>query len=90
MIDMTRDLKQFGPNSRYIKHLGGPIYELKTRTPAGGARVYFFRTEKEEFVLARAEVKSENMADNTILEDVAEMIEAFESSNLILVPPEDT
>ena len=87
MIDMTRDLRQNGKDSRYVKHLGGPIYELKTRTPQGGARVYFFRSQTESFVLARAEVKRENNADDTILADVAEIIEAFENGNLNLIPP---
>ena len=87
MIDMTRDLRQHGRKSRYVKHLGGPIYELKTRTPQGGARVYFFRTNTESFVLVRAEVKRENNADTTILDDVAEIIHAFEIGNLTLIPP---
>ena len=87
MIDMTRDLRQHGRKSRYVKHLGGPIYELKTRTPQGGARVYFFRTNTESFVLVRAEVKRENNADTTILDDVAEIIHAFAIGNLTLIPP---
>ena len=87
MIDITRDLRQNGRDSRYVKHIRGPIYELKTRTPQGGARVYFFRTNTESFMLVRAEVKREINADTTILDDVAEIIHAFETGNLTLIPP---
>jgi phage-related protein len=84
MIDMVRDLQHSGRNSRFVKHLGGAVYELKTRTPQGGARVYFFQTDEHEFVLTRSEVKLENQASLRLLEDTAEIIEALEQGKDIL------
>ncbi len=40
MITLIGDLRKHGRESRYVKHLGGPLFELKTRTREGGVRVY--------------------------------------------------
>lgn len=86
IIAMMDDLREHGRDSRYVKHLGGPLYELKTRTPEGGARVYFFRLNEDSYVLIRAEVKKENKATETLLSDVLDVIEAVKLERDILVP----
>jgi phage-related protein len=86
MIAMMDDLRENGRESRYVKHLGGPLYELKTRTPDGGARVYFFRLNEDSFVLVRAEVKKENEATESLLSDVLDVIEAVQQKKDVLVP----
>ena len=86
MIAMMDDLRANGRESRYIKHLGEPLFELKTRTPDGGARVYFFRLNKDSFVLVRAEVKKENEASEQLLSDVLDVIEAVQQEKDVLVP----
>jgi hypothetical protein len=84
MIDMVRALQMFGQDSRFVKHMGGAIYELKTRTPQGGARVYFFQLDEHTFALTRAEVKLENQASLKLLQDTAEIIEAVENEQDVL------
>lgn len=64
---MISDLQANGMNSRYKKHLGGPIYELKSRAEEGGARVYFFQISQTEFALCRAECKTEDAASAALL-----------------------
>jgi phage-related protein len=86
MINMMDDLRQNGRESRYVKHLGGPLFELKTRTSDGGARVYFFRLNEDCFVLVRAEVKKENEASEPLLSDVLDVIEAVQKEKDVLVP----
>jgi hypothetical protein len=76
IIKMIADLYANGEVCRYIKALGGALYELKTRTPTGGARVYFFRGARQEFVLCRAECKREQAASLRLLESTAEILEA--------------
>jgi hypothetical protein len=76
IIKMIADLYVNGEACRYIKALGGALYELKTRTPTGGARVYFFRGAKQEFILCRAECKPEQAASLRLLESTAEILEA--------------
>jgi hypothetical protein len=45
MVDMCSDLHTYGDACRFIKKFSGiPIWELKTRTSIGDARVYFFWT----------------------------------------------
>lgn len=83
---MMDDLLENRRESRYVKHLMGPLYELKTRTGDGGARVYFFRLNKDSFVLVRAEVKKENEATETLLSDVLDVIEAVKEEKDVLVP----
>lgn len=66
-------------DTRFKKHLFGPVFELKSRTANGGARVYFFATNSEEFVLVRAECKKENKASDLLLNDVADVLDAYEN-----------
>jgi Phage derived protein Gp49-like (DUF891) len=66
MIRMIADLRENGNESRYVKHLGGSLYELKTRTSVGGARVYLFIAGGTA-ILCRAECKKENAASKTLL-----------------------
>jgi hypothetical protein len=35
MIGMIEDLQDQGMDSRFVKHLAGPVHELKARTPEG-------------------------------------------------------
>ena len=83
-IEMCADLNQHGMDSRYIKPLGGPLYELKKRASDGGARVYFFRLE-EEFVLVHAECKTEDAADRALLRDMLRIIKALDAQEEGLV-----
>jgi hypothetical protein len=76
IIKMIADLYEHGESCRYIKALGGALYELRARTPTGGARVYFFPGANQEFMLCRAECKREKAASLTLLESTAEILEA--------------
>jgi hypothetical protein len=76
IIKMIADLYANSEKCRYIKALGGALFELKTRTPTGGARVYFFRGADQEFMLCRAECKREQTASLRLLESTAEILEA--------------
>lgn len=86
IIEMIDDLRANGRSSRYIKHLGDVLYELKTRTVHGGARVYFFRLGLEGYVLVRAEVKQENQATEALLLDTLDVAEALEKGKARLIP----
>lgn len=67
IIEMVRDLKQHGRESRYLVAMTGyPIYELKPRSRGGekgGTRVYLFLTEHDEAGLVTCEVKDGDKAD---------------------------
>jgi hypothetical protein len=76
MIRMIADLREHGKKSRYVKHLGGSLFELKTRTPVGGARVYFFIASSTA-VLCRAECKKENAASKTLLLDTIKFMNDY-------------
>ena len=58
---MLKDLLVNGTESRYLNGITGyPILELKTRSrggEAGGARVYLYRADEQEFHVCAAEVK---------------------------------
>ena len=82
---MCADLHENGMASRYIKRLGGPLYELKKRAADGGARVYFFRFQ-HDFVLFHAECKKENEADQNMLLDGLDIIEALEGEIPVFNP----
>ena len=82
-IEMCADLHHNGTQSRFIKHLGGPLYELKKRASDGGMRVYFLR-HQEGFVLFHAECKNENNADSELLADGLDIIEALENELPVL------
>lgn len=90
MIEMMEDLRRSGRASRYVKHLGDVLYELKTRTVHGGARIYFFRLGREGYVLVRAEVKQEDAATEALLLDTLDVAEAVEAGMGQLIPePEE-
>jgi phage-related protein len=76
MIKMIADLRENGTKTRYLKQLGGSLYELKTRTPVGGARVYFF-VAKGMAILCRAECKKENAASKILLLDTVNFMKEF-------------
>lgn len=86
MIEMIGDLRINGRSSRFVKHLGGKLYELKARTVHGGARVYFFRLKQDGYVLVRAEVKQKDEATEDLLLDTLDVIEALENGGVRLVP----
>ncbi len=86
MIEMTSDLYLYGLDSRYVKHLFSSVFELKSRTVDGGARVYFIATENQEFVLTRAECKKQDTASIDLLNDTADILVALEQSLAILNP----
>ena len=66
---MIGDLCVNGKESRYRKHLGGVLWELKDRTSDGGARVYFLQNTLNQFFVYHAECKNENQATQTLLSD---------------------
>ncbi len=86
MIEMTADLYLHGLDSRFVKHLFSAVFELKSRTADGGARVYFIATENQEFVLARAECKQQDTASVELLNDTADILMALEQGVAILNP----
>lgn len=83
VVEMCADLHQHGTDSRYVKPLGGPLYELKKRASDGGARVYFFRYD-QGFVLVHAECKNENQANQNLLLDALDVLEALEGQQPVL------
>ncbi len=72
---MVFDLRQNGTQCRYLETMIGlPILELKTRTrggEAGGARVYLYRADEQEFHLCAAESKRGNTPSQNLLERTA-------------------
>lgn len=83
VVEMCADLHQNGMASRFLKPFGGPVYELKKRARDGGARVYLFRYG-DDFVLVHAECKTENQADQGMLLDLMDVIEALENQSPVL------
>lgn len=86
IIEMLADLHRKGCDSRYLKPLKGPgpVWELKTRSRGGqkgGCRVYLFfiGPDCREAVLVRAEVKKGDAVSQQCLEDVADVLFAYES-----------
>jgi hypothetical protein len=80
MVRMVADVKVSGIDSRFVKGLGGPLLELKSRSRGGdkgGARIYLFRGLEDTFFLCRAECKNESMADAVLLADTAEIALAY-------------
>lgn len=88
MIEMCSDLHLNGLETRFKKHLFGPVYELKSRTPIGGARIYFFVIEEQQCVLVHAECKKEDKADVGLLNDVADIVAAYEKDTPGLLNPQ--
>ena len=87
IIRMIEDLRLNGLNCRYIKAFkDSSIFELKDRTPDGGARVYCFRISKSDFAIARAECKKENDADIGLIKWTEEVIKAWQQGHEVLRP----
>lgn len=82
-VDMCQDLHQNGMASRYVKHLGGPLYELKKYASDGGARVYFLRQD-QSFILVHAECKKEDQATQALLSDALDILGALEGPDPLL------
>lgn len=83
MVRMCEDPHRHGEESRFVKPLGGALLELKTRTPLGGARVYFFRGGRSQFVLCRAECKRETAASADLLNHTASLFAAYRAGRRI-------
>jgi hypothetical protein len=87
IIRMIEDLRLNGLECRYIKAFkGSAIFELKDRTPDGGARVYCFRVSKDDFAVARAECKKEDKAEAILIKWTEEVIEAWQDKKEVLRP----
>ena len=86
MVEMVADLYQNGHKSRFIKSLKGlPLLELKTTTRGGekgGARVYFFFAEGEA-VICNCEVKKDDEASETVLNEALAMLKAYSNGQTI-------
>lgn len=90
IIGMIEDLQEHGMQSRFVKHLGGSLYELKARTSEGGARAYFFRFTAKSFVVTRTEVKKENEADANLINYTAtvfKFVQQGEASKVLTPKP---
>jgi hypothetical protein len=87
IICMIEDLRLNGLECRYIKTFkDSAIFELKDRTPTGGARAYCFRVSKDDFAVARAECKKEDKADANLLKWTQEVIKAWQDEKEVLRP----
>jgi phage-related protein len=82
-IQMIGDLFVHGLQSRYTKHLGGVLYELKDRTSDGGARVYVLAGSHRRVFVYHAECKKEDSATQILLGDGIEIMEAIENNQPI-------
>jgi hypothetical protein len=83
MIKMIDDVRKNSKESRYLKNLGGPIYELRSKTAQGGARVYLF-IHAGVACMCRAECKKEDRPDAQMLEQTAEFLLRFVKGKLTL------
>jgi hypothetical protein len=83
MITMLNGLNTLGLASPHVKPLFDAIYELKDRTSEGGARVYFIAGEDKEFYAFHAECKKESDADEVMLSDGIEILEALENAQAV-------
>jgi hypothetical protein len=87
IIRMIEDLRLNGLECRYIKTLkDSAIFELKDRTPDGGARVYCFRVSKDDFAIGRAECKKENEANSQLIQWTQDVIIAWQQGHEVLRP----
>jgi hypothetical protein len=86
MVEMVTDLYQNGHKSRFIKSLKGlPLLELKTTSRGGekgGARVYFFFAEGK-VVICNCEVKKDDEASETVLNEALAMLKAYSNGQTI-------
>ncbi len=79
---MVKDLRINGQDCQFIKNLTGVpnILELKANAKgsgAGGARVYFFFTDKNEAFLGAAECKKDDSANEDLINRLAVMAYAY-------------
>lgn len=84
-IEMIAQLREVGMDSPHKKHLFDSIYELKARTKSGGIRVYFARLNENDFVLGRAECKTEDQADVSLLAWFDEVLSDIEKGRTDLL-----
>jgi phage-related protein len=83
MIAMLNGLNSLGLESPHVKPLFDAIYELKDRTSDSGARVYFIAGQDNEFYAFHAECKKESDADEVMLSDGIEILEALENARAV-------
>jgi phage-related protein len=83
IIELIADLYQNGDDCRYIKALGGSLFELKKRAKDGGARVYYFRGRKKEFILCHVECKKEDTANARLINSTFRLLAAYQKGELI-------
>jgi phage-related protein len=74
IIELITDLYHHGDDCRYTKGLGGSLFELKKRAKDGGARVYYFRGSKKEFILCHAECKRETEPERRFINATAKIV----------------
>jgi hypothetical protein len=88
MIAMLTDFHKQGFESRFVKKLKGlPIWELKSRARGGakgGSRVYFFVTGEDEVAIINAESKSGDAPSSYKLDEVAEILFAYQQGLNVL------
>jgi hypothetical protein len=81
---MVAALKALGLDCGFAKKLhSSPIYELKSHSRGGqkgGARAYFFRGGKDDFMICHAECKPDKEANADLLSDTAYILEAYENN----------
>jgi hypothetical protein len=87
-IEMLSDFFKQGIHSRYCKPLKGLFWELKSRSRGGlkgGSRIYFFwiGSDYQEAGIVHAEYKPEKEPDVTILNSVAEVIQAYRQAKKV-------
>jgi hypothetical protein len=86
MVEMMADLHQNGHKSRFIKSLKGlPLLELKTTSRGGekgGSRIYFFFAESAA-VICNCEVKKDDEASETVLDEALAMLKAYGNGQTI-------
>jgi hypothetical protein len=76
-IEMLKDLRDQGLESRYSQKMHGPMWELKTTARGGskgGVRVYFL-VDDDLAVLVHAEAKSGTHPNRQMLEDCLDVWE---------------
>jgi phage-related protein len=83
IIELIADLYEQSDECRYIKALGGSLFELKKRTKDGGARVYYLRGRKGEFILCHAECKKEDAPERRLINDTARLAILYRQGNPI-------
>lgn len=83
IIELIADLYKQAEDCRYIKALGGSLFELKKRAKDGGARVYYFRGRKGEFILCHTECKKEDAANARLINSTVDLLLAYRAGKHI-------